>query len=47
MSINYLSKLERGEANPSIRIMASLSDELDTPLSKLFQRAEDLLRLEA
>lgn len=39
---NYISKIERGEFNPSFVMVAKIAAALDVPLSQLFKEVEEL-----
>ena len=39
----YISRLELGEQNPSLRILHQLSQDLDVPLSEMFAFTESLM----
>ena len=41
---NYVGAIERGEINPSFRILLKLERGLDAPLSELIERTEDVLQ---
>jgi transcriptional regulator with XRE-family HTH domain len=38
MAMRYLSGLERGEENPTLRFLAKIADALEVPLTDLFRR---------
>jgi transcriptional regulator with XRE-family HTH domain len=40
---NYISDLERGQRNPTVKYIVEVVNELDGDLVKLFARAEELL----
>ena len=40
MSISFLSDLTNGKANPSLKIMESLAEALDTPLTLLLENTD-------
>lgn len=40
---NYVGGIERGERSPTVAIVATLAEELDTSLHVLFERAESRL----
>lgn len=40
---NYVGALERGEINPTFRVLLKIERGLGTPLSELIERTEDLL----
>jgi len=39
---NYIGGIERGERSPSVLTVAKLAAALDTPLSRLFSKAEEI-----
>jgi transcriptional regulator with XRE-family HTH domain len=39
MAMRYLSGVERGEENPTLRFMAKIADALGVPLPDLFKRS--------
>ncbi|MEX1142302.1 MAG: helix-turn-helix transcriptional regulator [Thermoleophilaceae bacterium] len=41
---NYVGGIERGERSPTVVVVATLAEELDTSLHVLFERAESRLR---
>jgi transcriptional regulator with XRE-family HTH domain len=38
MAMRYLSGVERGEENPTLRFLAKIADALEVPLPHLFER---------
>lgn len=38
MAMRYLSGVERGEENPTLRFLAKIADALEVPLTDLFKK---------
>jgi transcriptional regulator with XRE-family HTH domain len=39
VDLTYLQRIERGTANPSVRVLVSIANALDVPPSRLFRKA--------